>query len=182
MTCSSDFILFVLPGKKRRRKPKRRKKSECLFRLSIGSGLALCVTSRNLLFFSLGKKKRKRKGRERIRRTRRMRKKRRRRKKRRKKKSECSAMKIPSVVLFLHYFLFISDHSVHVLVRVSRSCPHSRPKEVFVINPASNLYYQWLLLITLPVMYNWTIIIARYESDKMSNQDVDQEEELNLLL
>ncbi|KAI5087586.1 cyclic nucleotide gated channel subunit alpha 1a [Silurus meridionalis] len=34
-------------------------------------------------------------------------------------------------------------------------------KEVFVINPASNLYYQWLLLITLPVMYNWTLIIAR---------------------
>ncbi|XP_051750355.1 cyclic nucleotide gated channel subunit alpha 1a isoform X1 [Ctenopharyngodon idella] len=37
----------------------------------------------------------------------------------------------------------------------------SRPKEVFVINPAGLLYYQWLLIITIPVMYNWTVIIAR---------------------
>ncbi|XP_035385459.1 cyclic nucleotide gated channel subunit alpha 1a [Electrophorus electricus] len=36
-----------------------------------------------------------------------------------------------------------------------------KPKEVFVINPASSLYYHWLALITVPVMYNWTIIIAR---------------------
>ncbi|XP_029356992.1 cyclic nucleotide gated channel subunit alpha 1a [Echeneis naucrates] len=36
-----------------------------------------------------------------------------------------------------------------------------KPKEVFVINPAGNLYYNWLFIITLPVMYNWTMIIAR---------------------
>uniref|UniRef100_A0A4W6BTX2 Cyclic nucleotide gated channel subunit alpha 1a n=1 Tax=Lates calcarifer TaxID=8187 RepID=A0A4W6BTX2_LATCA len=36
-----------------------------------------------------------------------------------------------------------------------------RPKELFVINPAGNLYYNWLFIITLPVMYNWTMIIAR---------------------
>ncbi|XP_020786109.1 cyclic nucleotide gated channel subunit alpha 1a [Boleophthalmus pectinirostris] len=35
------------------------------------------------------------------------------------------------------------------------------PKELFVINPAGNLYYNWLFIITLPVMYNWTMIIAR---------------------
>nr|XP_061843740.1 cGMP-gated cation channel alpha-1-like [Nerophis lumbriciformis] len=35
------------------------------------------------------------------------------------------------------------------------------PKEIFVINPAGNLYYNWLFVITLPVMYNWTMIIAR---------------------
>uniref|UniRef100_A0A671S7Q3 Cyclic nucleotide-gated channel rod photoreceptor subunit alpha-like n=1 Tax=Sinocyclocheilus anshuiensis TaxID=1608454 RepID=A0A671S7Q3_9TELE len=37
----------------------------------------------------------------------------------------------------------------------------SSPKEVFVINPAGLLYYQWLLIITIPIMYNWTAIIAR---------------------
>ncbi|XP_008296948.1 cyclic nucleotide gated channel subunit alpha 1a [Stegastes partitus] len=36
-----------------------------------------------------------------------------------------------------------------------------KPKELFVINPASNLYYNWLFVITVPVMYNWTMIIAR---------------------
>ncbi|XP_045072087.1 cGMP-gated cation channel alpha-1-like [Coregonus clupeaformis] len=34
-------------------------------------------------------------------------------------------------------------------------------KEAFVINPAGSLYYNWLLIITIPVMYNWTMIIAR---------------------
>ncbi|CAJ1052287.1 LOW QUALITY PROTEIN: cyclic nucleotide-gated channel rod photoreceptor subunit alpha-like [Xyrichtys novacula] len=35
------------------------------------------------------------------------------------------------------------------------------PKELFVFNPAGTLYYNWLFIITLPVMYNWTMIIAR---------------------
>ncbi|KAF7647180.1 hypothetical protein LDENG_00176230 [Lucifuga dentata] len=35
------------------------------------------------------------------------------------------------------------------------------PKEITVIDPAGNTYYQWLFVITLPVMYNWTLIIAR---------------------
>ncbi|KAF3837581.1 hypothetical protein F7725_005045 [Dissostichus mawsoni] len=35
------------------------------------------------------------------------------------------------------------------------------PKEVTIVDPASNLYYHWLGLITIPVMYNWTLIIAR---------------------
>lgn len=30
-----------------------------------------------------------------------------------------------------------------------------------MIDPASNTYYYWLFIITLPVMYNWTFIIAR---------------------
>ncbi|CAL8328966.1 unnamed protein product [Merluccius merluccius] len=37
----------------------------------------------------------------------------------------------------------------------------NKPKELFVINPAGALYYNWLFIITLPVMYNWTLIIAR---------------------
>lgn len=35
-------------------------------------------------------------------------------------------------------------------------------KEVKVIDPSGNMYYNWLFCITLPVMYNWTMIIARY--------------------
>uniref|UniRef100_A0A8C7GQC6 Cyclic nucleotide gated channel subunit alpha 1a n=1 Tax=Oncorhynchus kisutch TaxID=8019 RepID=A0A8C7GQC6_ONCKI len=31
----------------------------------------------------------------------------------------------------------------------------------FFINPAGSLYYNWLFIITIPVMYNWTMIIAR---------------------
>ncbi|KAJ1215021.1 hypothetical protein NDU88_002631 [Pleurodeles waltl] len=34
-------------------------------------------------------------------------------------------------------------------------------KEVFVIDPSGNTYYNWLFCITMPVMYNWTMIIAR---------------------
>uniref|UniRef100_A0A673Z1V5 Cyclic nucleotide gated channel subunit alpha 1a n=1 Tax=Salmo trutta TaxID=8032 RepID=A0A673Z1V5_SALTR len=32
---------------------------------------------------------------------------------------------------------------------------------LFFINPAGSLYYNWLFIITIPVMYNWTMIIAR---------------------
>lgn len=35
-------------------------------------------------------------------------------------------------------------------------------KEVMVIDPSGNTYYNWLFCITLPVMYNWTMIIARF--------------------
>ncbi|XP_078137876.1 cyclic nucleotide-gated channel rod photoreceptor subunit alpha [Centroberyx gerrardi] len=34
-------------------------------------------------------------------------------------------------------------------------------KEIRVIDPAGNTYYHWLAIITIPVMYNWTLIIAR---------------------
>uniref|UniRef100_A0AAQ6IKI1 Cyclic nucleotide-binding domain-containing protein n=1 Tax=Anabas testudineus TaxID=64144 RepID=A0AAQ6IKI1_ANATE len=37
----------------------------------------------------------------------------------------------------------------------------SSPKEITVIDPAGNTYYYWLFVITVPVMYNWTLIIAR---------------------
>uniref|UniRef100_W5N295 Cyclic nucleotide gated channel subunit alpha 1b n=1 Tax=Lepisosteus oculatus TaxID=7918 RepID=W5N295_LEPOC len=37
-----------------------------------------------------------------------------------------------------------------------------RPKkELYIIDPAGNMYYNWLFVITMPVMYNWTMIIAR---------------------
>lgn len=40
--------------------------------------------------------------------------------------------------------------------------PPSRPKEPLIIDPGSSRYYYWLFVITIPVMYNWIIIIARF--------------------
>ncbi|XP_068445525.1 cyclic nucleotide gated channel subunit alpha 1a [Clinocottus analis] len=42
-------------------------------------------------------------------------------------------------------------------------------KELFVINPAGNLYYNWLFIITLPVMYNWIMIIARASFEELQH-------------
>lgn len=43
------------------------------------------------------------------------------------------------------------------------------PKEITVIDPAGNTYYYWLFIITVPVMYNWILIIAR--SGKHTHMD-----------
>lgn len=46
----------------------------------------------------------------------------------------------------------------------------SRPKkEIYVIDPSGNAYYNWLFCITMPVMYNWTMIIARWPSILLFN-------------
>ncbi|XP_038165480.1 cGMP-gated cation channel alpha-1 [Arvicola amphibius] len=42
-------------------------------------------------------------------------------------------------------------------------------KEVVIIDPSGNTYYNWLLCITLPVMYNWTMIIARACFDELQS-------------
>uniref|UniRef100_A0A8C0S2L5 Cyclic nucleotide-gated channel alpha-1 n=2 Tax=Canis lupus familiaris TaxID=9615 RepID=A0A8C0S2L5_CANLF len=42
-------------------------------------------------------------------------------------------------------------------------------KEVMVIDPAGNMYYNWLFCITLPVMYNWTMVIARACFDELQS-------------
>ncbi|XP_037533060.1 cyclic nucleotide-gated channel rod photoreceptor subunit alpha [Nematolebias whitei] len=34
-------------------------------------------------------------------------------------------------------------------------------RDITVFDPAGNTYYHWLFIITIPVMYNWTVIIAR---------------------
>ncbi|XP_062991174.1 cGMP-gated cation channel alpha-1 [Elgaria multicarinata webbii] len=46
-------------------------------------------------------------------------------------------------------------------------------KEVFVIDPSGNLYYNWLFCITLPVMYNWTMIIARACFDELQSNNLE---------
>ncbi|XP_076993248.1 cyclic nucleotide-gated channel alpha-1 [Tamandua tetradactyla] len=43
----------------------------------------------------------------------------------------------------------------------SKDKKEEEKKEVMVIDPSGNTYYHWLFCITLPVMYNWTMVIAR---------------------
>ncbi|XP_047423111.1 cGMP-gated cation channel alpha-1 [Sciurus carolinensis] len=42
-------------------------------------------------------------------------------------------------------------------------------KEVVIIDPSGNTYYNWLLCISLPVMYNWTMLIARACFDELQS-------------
>ncbi|NXG97908.1 CNG3 protein, partial [Loxia leucoptera] len=42
-----------------------------------------------------------------------------------------------------------------------------KKKDIFTIDPAGNIYYNWLFCITMPVMYNWTMIIARACFDEL---------------
>ncbi|NXO87236.1 CNG3 protein, partial [Sitta europaea] len=42
-------------------------------------------------------------------------------------------------------------------------------EDIFTIDPAGNIYYNWLFCITMPVMYNWTMIIARACFDELQH-------------
>ncbi|NXE90930.1 CNG3 protein, partial [Menura novaehollandiae] len=44
-----------------------------------------------------------------------------------------------------------------------------KKKGIFTIDPAGNIYYNWLFCITMPVMYNWTMIIARACFDELQH-------------
>nr|XP_048270962.1 cGMP-gated cation channel alpha-1 [Myodes glareolus] len=46
-------------------------------------------------------------------------------------------------------------------------------KEVVIIDPSGSTYYNWLLCITLPVMYNWTMIIARACFDELQSDYIE---------
>ncbi|XP_029440029.1 cGMP-gated cation channel alpha-1 [Rhinatrema bivittatum] len=48
-----------------------------------------------------------------------------------------------------------------------------KKKDIFVIDPAGNLYYNWLFCITVPVMYNWTMIIARACFDELQQDYIE---------
>uniref|UniRef100_UPI00398F6D63 cyclic nucleotide-gated channel cone photoreceptor subunit alpha n=1 Tax=Pristiophorus japonicus TaxID=55135 RepID=UPI00398F6D63 len=42
-----------------------------------------------------------------------------------------------------------------------------KKKEVYVIDPAENLYYRWLSIITVPIMYNWCMLVCRACFDEL---------------
>ncbi|ELW71623.1 cGMP-gated cation channel alpha-1 [Tupaia chinensis] len=43
----------------------------------------------------------------------------------------------------------------------SKDKKEEEKKEVAIMDPSGNTYYRWLFCITLPVLYNWTTLIAR---------------------
>ncbi|XP_043928105.1 cyclic nucleotide-gated cation channel alpha-3 [Protopterus annectens] len=45
-----------------------------------------------------------------------------------------------------------------------------KKKEVMVIDPASDLYYRWLAIITVPVLYNWCFLICRSCFDELQTK------------
>ncbi|XP_004706330.1 cGMP-gated cation channel alpha-1 [Echinops telfairi] len=51
----------------------------------------------------------------------------------------------------------------------SKDKKEEEKKEVMVIDPAGNIYYNWLFCIAMPVMYNWTMIIARACFDELQS-------------
>ncbi|KAG8452169.1 hypothetical protein GDO86_004096 [Hymenochirus boettgeri] len=47
-----------------------------------------------------------------------------------------------------------------------------KKKEIFVIDPSSNLYYRWLTIISVPVFYNWCFLICRSCFDELQKNTV----------
>ncbi|XP_074088115.1 cyclic nucleotide-gated channel alpha-3 [Macrotis lagotis] len=44
-----------------------------------------------------------------------------------------------------------------------------KKKEIFVIDPSSNLYYRWLTIIAIPVFYNWCMLVCRACFDELQS-------------
>ncbi|KAM8976593.1 cyclic nucleotide-gated channel alpha-3 [Pelodytes ibericus] len=44
---------------------------------------------------------------------------------------------------------------------------NEKKKEIFVIDPASNFYYRWLSIISVPVLYNWCLLVCRACFDEL---------------
>ncbi|XP_007501130.1 cyclic nucleotide-gated cation channel alpha-3 isoform X2 [Monodelphis domestica] len=44
-----------------------------------------------------------------------------------------------------------------------------KKKEIFVIDPSSNLYYRWLTIIAVPVFYNWCMLVCRSCFDELQS-------------
>ncbi len=66
--------------------------------------------------------------------------------------------------------IFVSDlEDGNGLVLFNSIMLCSRPKEIEVVDPAGNMYYNWLFVITCPVMYNWILIIARCQLSQQHN-------------
>ncbi|XP_025959023.1 cyclic nucleotide-gated cation channel alpha-3 isoform X2 [Dromaius novaehollandiae] len=47
-----------------------------------------------------------------------------------------------------------------------------KKKEIFVIDPSSNMYYNWLTIIAAPVFYNWCMIVCRACFDELQSDHV----------
>uniref|UniRef100_A0A8C8BEM2 Cyclic nucleotide gated channel subunit alpha 3 n=1 Tax=Otus sunia TaxID=257818 RepID=A0A8C8BEM2_9STRI len=52
-------------------------------------------------------------------------------------------------------------------VNYSNNTNEGKKKEIFVIDPSSNIYYNWLTIIAAPVFYNWCMIVCRACFDEL---------------
>ncbi|NXT28905.1 CNG1 protein, partial [Syrrhaptes paradoxus] len=61
-----------------------------------------------------------------------------------------------------------SSRSLHYISSVNQHVFLSRKKkEIFVIDPSSNIYYNWLTIIAAPVFYNWCMLVCRACFDEL---------------
>uniref|UniRef100_UPI00358FDF0C cyclic nucleotide-gated channel cone photoreceptor subunit alpha-like n=1 Tax=Myxine glutinosa TaxID=7769 RepID=UPI00358FDF0C len=47
-----------------------------------------------------------------------------------------------------------------------------KKKKVFVVDPASNKYYRWLTVVTVPILYNWCMLICRSCFDELQTDNL----------
>uniref|UniRef100_A0A8C4N211 Cyclic nucleotide gated channel subunit alpha 3 n=1 Tax=Eptatretus burgeri TaxID=7764 RepID=A0A8C4N211_EPTBU len=47
-----------------------------------------------------------------------------------------------------------------------------KKKKVFVVDPASNKYYRWLMVVTVPILYNWCLLICRSCFDELQTDNL----------
>ncbi|XP_056411897.1 cyclic nucleotide-gated cation channel alpha-3 isoform X6 [Hyla sarda] len=47
-----------------------------------------------------------------------------------------------------------------------------KKREVFVVDPASNYYYRWLSIISVPVLYNWCFLVCRACFDELQKNNI----------
>ncbi|KAG6925844.1 cyclic nucleotide gated channel alpha 3 [Chelydra serpentina] len=47
-----------------------------------------------------------------------------------------------------------------------------KKKEIFVVDPSSNLYYRWLTIIATPVFYNWCMLVCRACFDELQTKHI----------
>ncbi|XP_040975437.1 cyclic nucleotide-gated cation channel alpha-3 isoform X3 [Aquila chrysaetos chrysaetos] len=52
-------------------------------------------------------------------------------------------------------------------VNYSNNTNEEKKKEIFVIDPSSNIYYNWLTIIAAPVFYNWCMLVCRACFDEL---------------
>ncbi|XP_022372112.1 cyclic nucleotide-gated cation channel alpha-3 isoform X2 [Enhydra lutris kenyoni] len=48
----------------------------------------------------------------------------------------------------------------------------TRKKDSIVVDPSSNMYYNWLTIIALPVFYNWCLLVCRACFDELQSKHV----------
>ncbi|KAM9594069.1 cyclic nucleotide-gated channel alpha-3 isoform 3-T5 [Morphnus guianensis] len=52
-------------------------------------------------------------------------------------------------------------------VNYSNNTNEEKKKDIFVIDPSSNIYYNWLTIIAAPVFYNWCMLVCRACFDEL---------------